>query len=240
MVDDKVTIIIKTFERPKMLKRMVASIKLYYPNITILVGDDSENPTKIDGVDFFKLPFDVGVSAGRNFLIDKVKTKYFVTVDDDLQFNEKTKLENFLDIIEHNDIDVLCGGLTTKVPNQCSNLELNDGVITVKPIIPYSKRRFVYCDYGVQFFIANTEKFKEFGGWDEELKTRGEHIELFLRAKGKLKVAFTPEVVIWHERGIHGSDKYKKFRTRDHLALGMKKHGVVKIINYNGKEKDIV
>jgi GT2 family glycosyltransferase len=205
-----------------------------------MVGDDSEIPKKVKGVEYYELPFDVGVSAGRNFLIDKVKTKYFVTVDDDLQFNEDTKLENFLDIIDTNDIDVLCGGLTTNIPNECSKIETEDGILYVKPLEKTFEERFKYCDYGVQFFIANTKKFKSFGGWDEELKTRGEHIELFLRAKGNLKVAYTPEVKIWHKRGMHGSQKYIKHRTRDHLAMGMKKHGIKKVVNYNGKEKNIV
>ena len=240
MVEDEVTIIIKTFERPQMLDRAIKSIRALYPSIHIIVVDDSQVPKVRRDVEYHELPFDVGVSAGRNYAIDKVKTKYFVTMDDDLKFDKKTKLETFLNIIQNNDIDLLCGAVTKSLPNECANLEVKDGVLTVVPLgVPISQN-FRYCDYGVQFFIADTEKFKRFGGWDEELKTRGEHVELFLRAKGKLKVAFTPKVIIGHDRGMEGSAKYKKFRQRNHLPIGMKKHGIKKLINYDGKEKDFV
>jgi GT2 family glycosyltransferase len=241
MVEDEVTIIIKTFERPQMLAHAIQSIRAFYPSIHIIVADDSQKPKIRNDVEYHVLPFDVGVSAGRNFAIDKVKTKYFVTVDDDLKFTKKTKLETFLDIIKDNGMDLLCGAVTKSLPNECANFEIEDGILTVVPLGRPLFKKFRYCDYGVQFFIADTEKFKRFGGWDEELKTRGEHIELFLRAKrDKLKVAFTPKVVISHERGLQGSAKYKQFRIRDHLPIGMKKHGIKKIINYNGKEKNFV
>jgi len=238
MISEKVTIIVKTFERPDYLERLIKSIKKYYPTITIMVADDSEQPKIRTDVEYYPLPFDVGVSAGRNFLVSKVKTKYFITVDDDLVFDSKTKLENFLQIIENNDIDLLGGTLTTEAPTRCSDLEIKNNVLTVVPKSLPEDQEFCFCDYVVQWFIADTEKFKSFGGWDVDLKTRGEHIELFLRSKGKLKVAYTDKVRIIHDRGIHGSDKYKKYRNRDHLPIAMKKHKIIKLINHNGIEKN--
>ena len=122
MISEKITIIIKTFERPDYLDRLIKSIKTYYPTIPIIVADDSEDPKIRTDVRYYALPFDVGVSAGRNFLVKKVKTKYFITVDDDLIFDSETKLENFLRIIENNDIDLLGGTLTVDVATTCSDL----------------------------------------------------------------------------------------------------------------------
>lgn len=40
---------------------------------------------------YFDLEKDCGLSAGRNFLLNKVQTKYFVLADDDFVF-DKNKL----------------------------------------------------------------------------------------------------------------------------------------------------
>ena len=40
-LDDRVTIVIKTFERPQILERLVVSIRVRYPSIPIIVVDDS-------------------------------------------------------------------------------------------------------------------------------------------------------------------------------------------------------
>ena len=47
-----ITILIKTFERPEYLDRLIKSIKLYYPNIKIIVADDSRNPIVRNDVEY--------------------------------------------------------------------------------------------------------------------------------------------------------------------------------------------
>jgi GT2 family glycosyltransferase len=233
-----VTIIIKTFERPEYVRRLIKSIRQFYPEIDVLVADDSQTPTPQKGVDYYSLPFDVGVSAGRNYLVDRVKTKYFITVDDDWVFTAETKIENFVKLMETREVDILVGSYVSH-PSICVNFDLSDGVLTAISVSRDQQNdEFQYCEYTNQFFIADTEEFKKFGSWDEILKTRGEHLELFLRAKMKgLKVALTRTVRIVHERGIQGGTKYKTYRSRDYFGLAMKKHGVTKFINYNGKER---
>lgn len=43
---EKLTIAIKTFERPGCLQECVESIKKMYPEIKIIVADDSKTPHK--------------------------------------------------------------------------------------------------------------------------------------------------------------------------------------------------
>lgn len=75
----KVTLIIKTFEREPCLLPYIKSVREFYPGLRILVADDSrqiaeteEAMSAINNLSYFALPFDTGVSAGRNFLLDHV------------------------------------------------------------------------------------------------------------------------------------------------------------------------
>ena len=109
---DKITIIIKTFQRQHLLRQLIESIRNKYPKILIKVADDGHAPSalNIDNVDYYILPYDIGLSAGRNFLLNKVKTKYFVLLDDDHVFIEKTKLDKMFNILEkYRQIDLLSG-----------------------------------------------------------------------------------------------------------------------------------
>ena len=114
---EEVTIIIKTFERPKALKNLLLSINKAYSkeSIRILIADDSRTPFVLDfktnhDIKIHTLPFDSGVSYGRNFLLDKIVTKYFITLDDDFVFCSKTRIEDFIKTLnEHENIDLAAG-----------------------------------------------------------------------------------------------------------------------------------
>ena len=99
----KVTLIIKTFEREPCLLPYIKSVREFYPGLRILVADDSrqiaeteEAMSAINNLSYFALPFDTGVPAGRNFLLDHVRTPFFIVSDDDNRFSNQTKLENIL------------------------------------------------------------------------------------------------------------------------------------------------
>ena len=96
-----ITFIVKTFERFYCIKRLVKSIFKYYPDANILIADDSEVSCKTyfykkygDGnITVYELEKDCGLSYGRNFLLERVKTKYFVLLDDDFVFDKRTNIE---------------------------------------------------------------------------------------------------------------------------------------------------
>lgn len=48
----KLTAIIKTFERPYAVKRLVKTIKRRYPSLHIIVVDDSKQSIEIAGVEY--------------------------------------------------------------------------------------------------------------------------------------------------------------------------------------------
>ena len=48
-----------------------------------------------------------GWFAGRNLAISQVATKYVLWVDDDFLFNDKTKIEVLVDVLEKTELDVV-------------------------------------------------------------------------------------------------------------------------------------
>lgn len=56
---DLVTIATKTFLRPHKLMTMLRSVREYYPDLTVIVADDSKEPLKITDshVEYYAMPF---------------------------------------------------------------------------------------------------------------------------------------------------------------------------------------
>lgn len=226
-VNKKVTIIAKTFERPQCAERLLESIRLYYPRIEVIIVDDSTEPRPLDKCTYLTMPFDSGASAGRNFALKHVKTPYFVTVDDDFIFTERTRLEIWLEILESHPIDLISGiaGNLEFV----GAIEVNDGVFR---IIRYKSKGQIgpikLFDITAQFFMARLDKVLEFGAWDEDYKTGVEHRDFFFRAKDKLVVGFCPQVHVNHPWSSTSNLKYCKARSRSRetIDLFLKKHNL--------------
>ena len=105
-----VTLIIKTFERHYAVTRLVRSIKRRYRQANILVVNDSKNPKKLDGVDNLIMPYDTGISVGRNAALEHINTRYFLLLDDDFVFSRRQKLGYLISQMEeHDNIDILGG-----------------------------------------------------------------------------------------------------------------------------------
>lgn len=128
------TIATKTFLRYEKLQNLIDSIRRYYPTVTIIIADDSENPQTISGpyIEHYIMPFgkvrgcsspqptalmplngepwsslSQGWFAGRNLAVSQVTTKYVLWVDDDFIFTAKTKLEKLVDVLERTTLDLV-------------------------------------------------------------------------------------------------------------------------------------
>lgn len=241
---DDCTILVKTFDRVSSLKRMISSVRLYYPNIKIIVCDDGkENIKNIENIEIYKTEFDIGLSAGRNLMFNMVKTKYAIVCDDDFVFTSETKLETFYHIITNYDIDLI-GGILRNQPdhelvryNHCFNVIHGKDYKTLlyQDKCIKSCSLFEYYDLVLNFFMVKTEKILEIK-WDNNLKL-GEHTDFFYRAKEhKLKVGQTEKVIVDHypER----TDDYKKYRMRGkgYFMYFMDKFKFTHIIDVHGNK----
>ncbi|MBR8831089.1 MAG: glycosyltransferase family 2 protein [Chlorogloea purpurea SAG 13.99] len=239
-MEDNVTIIIKTFERPNCLMRLVKSIRKYYKKIAILVVDDSKSPIsplpeEITG--YYHLPFDSGLSYGRNFALEKIETKYFLLCDDDMIFTEDTDLEKIYSVLEKGVFDIVSCHMVDHIRNTNFRLGINrwGGNMEIKNgkyIHTYGKPRFYKDDLPVydivlNFFMASKEKIG-LKAWDENIKIGYEHSDFFLQAKSKsLLSTVIPGVFIYHYP--EDSKKYYGFRTRitgEFHELWKQKYGI--------------
>ena len=199
-VNENLTAVIKTFERPKELKRLIKSIKRFYPDMKIIVVDDSKDPLEIEGVMMITMPYDSGVSAGRNRAVYAVETKYLLLLDDDFIFYRKTDLASAVRKMDtYTEIDIL-GGEVVNLPLYTS-AEYKHASLhpTVKiSIMPYGSTidGMAVQDKVANFYVARTESIRQVG-WDERIK-RLDHADFFTRAKGVLTSVFTPEFKVLH------------------------------------------
>ncbi|KAF3826079.1 hypothetical protein GH733_006193 [Mirounga leonina] len=107
-----VTIATKTFLRYNRLRTLIASIRRFYPTVTVVIADDSDKPESISGphIEHYLMPFGKGWFAGRNLAVSQVTTKYVLWVDDDFVFTARTRLERLVDVLERTPLDLVGEG----------------------------------------------------------------------------------------------------------------------------------
>jgi len=182
-------ILIKSFMRPESLKRLVLSIRKYYPNIKISVVDDSPVPVECPDCEIHRLPVDSGISVSRNFLLKLVKAPFFVLCDDDFVFVGATRLEELQRVMEIDDEIAIVGGRIIDMPGYKlrsgpARLSRDKQVVTILNL-PESDD-LVECDSTSNFFMGRTVFFRENNiEWDEKLKVE-EHIIFFLNFPGRV------------------------------------------------------
>ncbi len=241
------TAIVKTFERPRSLDRLVRSIRRYYPSLRVLVGDDSMTPYPRRDVEYVRLPVDVGAAAGRNALLDLVATPYFVSLDDDFAFTDETQLERLLDTLRRHEAALVAGDLVECKQKFAWRVErrreVYQGVIrregdSLRLLRGHagSVGDAFQCDVTPRFFVARADAIRRIGGWFAPLKA-DDHQELFLRLKSAdLRVLHRPDVVVehWPER----PEVYAAFRARDGAPLVARRHGLRRIIDMDGRQRE--
>ena len=197
-----VTFLIKTFNRPFHLYRLLNSISDYYPNAKKIIVNDGDihiDLTKYPNVSLHTLPFNQGISYGRNFLCQLANTKYIMLLDDDFIITKNSNLHKLFELIETTDYDMIAGSVYDK-ENGKRKLE---GTILFKEnelhILPInSDNEIIKCDFIPNFFIAKLSSLKKIS-WDNHLKIN-EHIDFFIRAKGKLNIACYKKPYILHDK----------------------------------------
>ncbi|XP_056595163.1 beta-1,4 N-acetylgalactosaminyltransferase 2-like [Triplophysa dalaica] len=218
-INSLVTVLVKAFLRYKELKVLIESIRVNYPNIKIIIADDSHEPEKIDGdnIEHYIMPPAQGWFAGRNLAVSQVTTKYFLWVDDDFVFLNQTRIESFVKIMEAvPELDVVGGEVdgnrfAFKLLYQEGNSDEGGCITRVKatygPVPGLDKCFFV--DGVVNYFMARTDAVRRVG-FDPFLK-RVAHTEFFLDGLGELLVATCQGLRIGHQKHT-SSGTYKHFR----------------------------
>lgn len=199
-LDDQVTLVIKTFERPALLHRLVDSIRRLYPSVPVIVVDDSRNPTTLPGVETITLPFDQGVSVGRQAGIDRVRTPFVMMLDDDFVFFRATRIERAIDVLERQPRIDLIGGQLIDLPylrfREPPNGRIFPTTATPREPIGSTIEGLPVCDKVANFYIARTDAIRRVG-WTPALR-RIDHADFFTRALGVLVCVFDRNLRAFH------------------------------------------
>ena len=194
-----VTVVAKTFERPDALRRLVSSIRRFYKRMPIVVVDDSAAPLDPvpDGVEYIRLPFGSGVSAGRNAGLRAAETDLVLIADDDMVFTRRTSLERMVGVLSTTPFDVVScrwfeydpwRGIARGERRYEGTIDIDDGVYvhTIGASRGEAAGLPVY-DITHQFFVLSRGRIGP-DPWDERLKVDVDHLDFFLslRARGLL------------------------------------------------------
>ncbi|XP_028607614.2 beta-1,4 N-acetylgalactosaminyltransferase 2 isoform X1 [Podarcis muralis] len=209
-ISNMVTITTKTFLRYHKLRVLLESIRQYYPNMKVIVADDSEHPEMIQqaNVEQYIMPFGKGWFAGRNLAISQVVTKYYLWVDDDFVFTANTKIEKLVEVLENSNLDVVggsVGGNDYKFKVIYEEGE-DSSCLHIRYGSYHRLKGFPNCVVAsgvVNFFLARTEESRRVG-FDPKLQ-RVAHSEYFMDGLGILRVGSCNNVVVGHQP--HGSAK---------------------------------
>lgn len=215
------TICIPTFERPDCLRRLLESIRKFYPEERIIVVDSGkERPARDVATEFSVaryevLPFYCGVSAARNALVRLADTELIFMCDDDMEFTEKTDLHRLPLLMREARCDLLSVGIMNDgkyLGTYWGRLDKTEDGALLRIAQPYERiGRVAIFDVVNNIFLAVRSKIASIL-WDERLKT-SELLEFFWRAKGKIRCGQTVVVTINHLREKE-DPYYASFRSK--------------------------
>jgi glycosyltransferase involved in cell wall biosynthesis len=202
ILNEKVTLLVKTFMRPTIIQRLVTSIRNFYPHVPIIVVDDSQSPQTIPGVDTIFLAYDSGISVGRAEGLRHVHTPYVLLLDDDCVFYRHTRLGHALELMEQFPMIDIMGGAVVNLPFFIAADYAKAGLYhkQTEPTFPPDTRigHMPVMDKVANFFLARTERLR-LVEWDPILKLL-EHADFFTRARGVLTTVYNQDLRCLHAR----------------------------------------
>jgi GT2 family glycosyltransferase len=209
-----VDILIKTFLRPNCLQRLVDSILSRYPNAHLNIADDGEpdesmrryyKDLEARGHQIRLLPFNVGISSGRNSLVEASTRPYLLLLDDDVVFTNQTRIETLTEVLEADQSLGVAGGSLLDRGTELRSYEfvmrIEDRLLHYYPIRRETRLIAGHACFDTEIvlnFCLFRREVLSTTRWDDSLKTN-EHTDFFLRlAKTPWKVVHVPSVIADH------------------------------------------
>lgn len=220
---ERITFGITSFERPRLLEQLVASIRRRYPQSRILVADNGRQKANLpDDVRVLDLEFDCGLSRARNALIDNLETEFLLLLEEDFLFTDETRIEPFVEILDSDhEIGMIGGavrGSTGRLGLYCLDIDVFRDVMYVQDATRRMRMTangtgYRVCDIAWNFGLFRRD-FLAMHRWDDRLKV-GEHAAYFhqVKLRGHWRVAATPAVALYHVPDRR-SDLYVRHRRR--------------------------
>lgn len=250
----KVAIGIKTFMREETLFKTLDSIEKYFPYpYKIYIADDSGisdekeyryQQLEIQDHTIIRLPFNSGLSFGRNEIIKRVKEEYILMMDDDIRLIDSDSIKKMKQVLDSADDIGLCAGMIYQENGEPFGgrayskglmLEVDQGVLfrhkSTGKLAKADGVLYNYADQVVNFFIAKQAIFKKVT-WDNRIKIEFEHMDFFLNLKRtKWKVAVCLDAKATHDHQLKLDPLYARHRFSAPVNYFYGKHGIGRIIN---------
>lgn len=247
---EKISFIVKTFKRYNCLEKLLESLYLFYPDAEVIIADDNERLDrkfykKWDKATVIKLPFDSGLSMGRNEAIKASDREFIMLLDDDFIFTEQTDIAKLLTVIESDPRIGVVGGAcleNNRVVNYEHKLLFGDNILRHLPDGDLYKRidkvKYKFTECVLNFALFRRSVFRDIQ-WDNDLKL-AEHIDFYLRFK-KLDwlIAYAPQVKVIHNRIRDNNYKVWRGRGRDFSIMMFKKNKIRRMITVSGTVNEL-
>ena len=225
---EKTAFCVASFERPRLLYRLLQSIRDVYPETPVYVADDSRPqrrpaPEDVDG--WFQLPYDAGLSKKRNTLIEGTTEERLLFLDDDFVLAEAAGVEQLNTLLDVLPSVGIAAGIEQREdgrPAYAARFEVEGKTLHLDapPLYEWEAGGICYgrVDLAPNYFVARREVF-EGVRWDERRRI-AEHLPFFLDLQKKTdwEVVCTPEATFEHMRE-HPDAEYRRHRVRGHQEL---------------------
>jgi GT2 family glycosyltransferase len=242
MMLNDLTVVIKTFRRPDCLKAAVESVHRSWSNVhDIIVLDDGPADVRVPRDSRYQLIVteeDIGLSEGRNRLIDAVQTSLLLLIDDDFVVGPEARIDILAAIVQSGECDLVAPAIReTEGFWNGGWIYRNERGRLYKFHAAHSRRKVptsiglapLYLhDQVNNAFVARTE-FVRRVRWDPRLKLR-EHDDFALRASSIGVIGYTPVAVVDH--APHDPPDYSEIRndTSRFYDLFLKKWGLTEVV----------
>ena len=244
-----IAILITTFLRDSLLYKTLQTIVDYYPNnCTVLIADQGYNSSDKDvqidyyksqiRLEYYKLPFDCGLSYSRNYLISKAKAlniPYILMCADSIQFSQPY---NFEPIIKTLEADAQLGIVGFDlVGSKCPwefDMEVTPTGIKMLSSSNYTEFegiKYKKVDICRNIFLAKTDTMLNL--YDNEMKLM-EHELAFLEYKKRGYKVYWTDTISFKKVTTITSDEYQNYRKRlsDYRPLFEQKLGIRGWVKY--------
>ena len=222
----RVTMTVKTFERPAVLRRCLASARTVFDG-RIVVADDSRTPLDDlgPGIDVLALPFNSGVPVGRNAALDEVRTEFVLVSDDDIVFTAASDVVAAMNYLDDNpEVDLVA--LSRVDLPRWRAVEAHDEAAlfpgAAPPLVPYGTliEGLPVVPKTPQLYVGRTASIHKVR-WDERIRMV-DHRDFFSRAAGTI-VCVQAQTI----RGYHMRTPFDPFYTsyREDVAADLQTLG---------------
>lgn len=264
----KINILITTFLRDNLLYKTLQSIVDNYNNCCkVLIADqgysDSEKDITIDyyksqiSLEYYKLPFDCGLSYARNFLVQKaseMNIPYCLVFADSLQFLQPYNFQPVIDFLEEDKQRGLVGFLDEgrkcpweynmeitptgiKFTESTEIIESNSFIVLNKEDEDSVANRIKYLKVDIcnNLFLAKTNTLVDL--WDNELKL-GEHEDALLTYKKRGYEVYWTDSYVFKKYNGRNNEEYEDYRKRlqDYLKIFKQKYNMSGWVIYPPKK----